>query len=117
MLILTIAIDWALRLTMLDAIRSPRCDDGSLLIRPDGSVNGRCMIDGCRFGSKVCWSERIEHCFDDEGLDIGVCLLEDTKCDTVLACAWDFAFCDGEYECLVPALVGCQEGICIEDAA
>lgn len=74
-----------------------RCDDGSNLFNLDGSVNWRCQLDGCAPLEPVCWPERLDICFDDDGNETGECKWRKDTCDTKLSCVWLWSGCDGEW--------------------
>jgi hypothetical protein len=90
------------------------CDDRSPLIKPDGSVNWDCEIDGCSPSAPVCWSERLDFCFID-GEDTGECVWDPTAvmtCNGWWSCLKLWAGCDGVYECNESSGVGCGSGSC-----
>lgn len=76
-----------------------RCDDGSYLIYPDGSINWDCELDGCNPLEPVCWDERLDFCFDDAGNDTGDCVWRArTECSTLWGCIKLYASCDGRFD-------------------
>lgn len=96
-------------------IRAPlRCDDGSDLYRPDGTPNWDCELSSCSPHELTCWSERLDHCYDDSGDDNGVCSARKvTTCDSRWSCFKLWANCrGGEYGCTQTAWPGCSSGTC-----
>lgn len=95
--------------------RSPvRCDDGSSPRDLDGSPNWDCELRGCSPLAPVCWSDRLDFCFDDLGDDMGVCAwAEPQHCDSRLTCFDLWTSCDGKYECHEDdSWIGCTNGTC-----
>ncbi len=92
----------------------PVCDMGDPLFLEDGSVNGRCVYDGCSVGAQSCWWDQIDFCFDEKGQILEGCVLHDYKCKGAIECAWDLVACKGAWECIDQSGIGCSEGICIE---
>lgn len=91
-----------------------RCDDGSGLYQPDGSPNWECELLACSPHELTCWSERLDHCYDEAGDDNGVCSARKvTTCNSRWSCFKLWANCrGGEYGCNKPAWPGCGEGAC-----
>lgn len=93
-----------------DAIR---CDDGSPLYTPEGRPNWDCWLAGCTPHDDICWSDRLDHCFDEAGNDRGVCVYSTSRCDGVFSCYKLWFSCVGEYKCLESGpIVGCKKGTC-----
>lgn len=97
-----------------DRRRAPlRCDDGSSVYHVDGSPNWDCELRNCSPHEFVCWSERLDHCYDDSGDDNGVCgARKVTSCKSRWGCFKLWANCNGEYTCTQNAWPGCAEGSC-----
>ncbi len=97
---------------------APRCDDGMPVTYADGSINLRCVIEGCSIAAGSCWGYRIEHCYDSTGRENDDCVLEDKACHNSFSCAWQFAVCKGAFECIEDGWAGgCKKGICMEDTS
>lgn len=92
----------------------PRCDDGSDIFRPDGTPNWECELQGCGPDELTCWSERLDHCYDDSGDDNGLCKERKvTTCNSRWSCFKLWANCrGGEYGCSKSAWPGCGQGSC-----
>lgn len=90
-----------------------RCDDGSNLYESDGAPNWDCELRGCSPHEWVCWSERLDHCYDDSGDDNGVCIAKKvTPCNSRWECFKAWANCKGEYQCESTSWPGCTKGSC-----
>jgi len=90
-----------------------RCDDGSPVWTPDGGPNWDCELAGCSPHEQVCWSDRLDVCFDESGDSNGVCkFAEPQKCDSRWSCFKLWASCDTEYTCEKPVGWGCGGGTC-----
>lgn len=88
-----------------------RCDDGASPVRRDGSPNWACEIDGCGPLERVCWSERVDFCFDEAGEDTGECAWEKpSTCSGVWNCFKLWVNCDGQWGCEVGT--PCTSGSC-----
>ena len=96
-------------------LRAPvRCDDGSNLKSPDGSPNWACEIHDCSPHEAVCWSDRLDFCYDEEGDDAGVCAWgEPQTCNSRWSCFDTWSGCNGQWECHESvSWVGCTDGTC-----
>lgn len=96
--------------------RAPlRCDDGSSPFQSDGSPNWDCEIHECSPHEDLCWSERLDHCYDDNGDDNGVCGGEEvTTCKSKWSCFKLWVGCNGPYQCNSGVWYGCDDGQCTE---
>jgi hypothetical protein len=92
------------------------CDDGSSPYAEDGQPNLECEIDGCTVLEPICWSERIDHCYDVSGSANGKCVLRDKGCDSGLSCTGLWLSCVGEWSCQDSHWWGCGKGTCTESA-
>lgn len=88
------------------------CDDGSAPWHADGQPNWACTLQGCTPQAAVCWEERLDHCYDDEGRDLGECAYEFQKCDSRYSCFNLWLYCDGVYHCNTNEVIGCSSGSC-----
>ncbi len=88
------------------------CDDGSSAWDSTDRPNWACTVEGCAPHEESCWEERVEHCFDPEGTDLGVCSYEVEKCNTTFECFDMWFFCTGVYHCDQPEVIGCSSGTC-----
>lgn len=91
------------------------CDDGSLAW--DEGPNWECTRDGCTPHDDVCWSDRLAHCRDRNGKDLGTCVYERDDCDTRWDCFNMWLYCAGKYECTESGGIGCLHGTCTTDEA
>lgn len=90
-----------------------RCGDGSAPWQDDGSPNWRCIRDDCNASANLCWEDALDHCFDSEGIDLGVCTYSVSTCDSKVSCFDLWWNCKGEYECLdTESTLGCEDGTC-----
>lgn len=92
----------------------PTCDDGSSPYDENGRPNVDCEIDGCTVIEPLCWSERLDDCYDVSGSDNGACVLRDKECDTAVGCFGLYLSCVGEWSCEDSHWWGCGEGTCTE---
>jgi hypothetical protein len=92
----------------------PVCDDGSSPYDKNGRPNIRCEIDGCSVIDRMCWSERLNYCYDDNGSDNGFCGLYEMECHNGLSCSGMWLACVGQWACEDPHWWGCGEGSCTE---
>jgi len=89
------------------------CDDGSSPRRADGSPNWDCEIHGCSPHEPICWSDRLDFCFDESGDDLGICTYRPRKkCGSRWSCFDLWLYCDGVYQCHDDSWVGCTNGSC-----
>lgn len=89
-----------------------RCDDGSAPKNRYGRPNWLCRIDGCGPQAELCWADRLDHCFDSAGNDLGVCVYTVIPCGSVFSCFELWFACGGTWECERPGTVGCKQGKC-----
>lgn len=79
--------------------RPKQCDDGTSIYHADGTPNWDCELDGCGMLEPVCWSARIDFCFDEDGNETGECVWRTRqKCTTKWSCIKLWAGCDGPFE-------------------
>lgn len=96
---------WSTDLATSTTSSTRRCDDGSKPFHVNGMPNWSCRIDGCGPLELVCWSERVDFCFDDgDGEDTGECDWDAatkgaTTCDGWISCFKLWAGCDGTWAC------------------
>jgi hypothetical protein len=90
------------------------CDDGSSPYDENGRPNVDCEIEGCTVIEPVCWSYRIDRCYDESGSENGVCTLSQADCHNALTCHGLYLACVGEWACEDPHWWGCGEGSCTE---
>jgi len=92
----------------------PRCDDGSPLRHPDGSPNWDCELRGCSPHEAVCWSDRLDYCYDESGDDAKICAWGKLQtCNSRWTCFDLWTGCDGKYECNEEdSWIGCTDGTC-----
>lgn len=102
--------------TELSAAPRPRCDDGSPPYDRRGRPNLDCVVDGCWPDEPICWSERLDHCFSEDGDDAGVCVFTASTCDSWYSCFDLFLYCDGQWGCNSSSLGVCTDGYCITSA-
>lgn len=88
------------------------CDDGSAPITRYGRPNWNCWLNGCSPRSEICWSDRLDHCFDTDGRDLGVCSYDVIHCEGYLSCFETWFTCTGEWGCDRLGSVGCKVGHC-----
>lgn len=92
------------------------CDDGSSPYDESGEPKVDCEINACVVVESLCWSERIDACFDDGGDDNGRCHLQDKQCGNGVTCWGLYIACVGEWSCRDPQWWGCGKGTCLEPA-
>lgn len=92
----------------------PICDDGSSPYDDNGEPNLDCEIEQCAVGEPLCWSERLDLCYDDGGDDNGSCAFEDKACANGVSCWGLYIACVGEWSCRETNWWGCGEGTCVE---
>lgn len=96
-------------------LASPRrCDDGSSFRHADGSPNWDCELHGCSPHASICWSERLDFCYDESGDDAGVCAWGEVQtCNSRWTCFDLWTGCNGKYECHEEdSWIGCTDGTC-----
>lgn len=91
------------------------CDDGSSPWDSNGRPNWACTRDGHSPHDDLCWNERLDHCYGDDGKDLGVCVFAQEECNSRLACFDLWLYCAGEYKCLESSVIGCTKGTCTTD--
>jgi hypothetical protein len=90
-----------------------RCDDGAPAWSDRGSPNWDCELHGCTPHEAICWSERLDHCYDVSGNDLGLCLFAVETCNSRFTCFDLWLYCPGQYECTdEDSWIGCTEGKC-----
>lgn len=89
------------------------CDDGASPYDRRGRPNIDCAIDGCWPDELICWSDRLDHCFSDDGEDLGVCLFTTSTCGSWHSCFDLFLYCDGQWGCNSSSWGVCTNGYCI----
>lgn len=94
--------------------REPVCDDGASPYDENGRPNLECEIDACAVGEPLCWSERLDRCYDVSGTENGSCQLRDKSCETGLGCWGLYIACVGEWSCKDEHWWGCGQGTCLE---
>ncbi|HLT34771.1 MAG TPA: hypothetical protein VK034_00765 [Enhygromyxa sp.] len=92
----------------------PVCDDGSSPYDENGEPNLECEIDECAVGEPLCWSERLDICYDHGGAENGSCQLLDKACRNGLSCWGLYITCVGEWSCRDSQWWGCGRGTCLE---
>jgi hypothetical protein len=90
------------------------CDDGSSAWASSGEPNWACTRKGCTPHEEACWEGRLDHCFGDDGSDLGACVYSRKDCDTRLSCFELWFYCAGVYTCHEDAGIGCTRGTCTE---
>jgi hypothetical protein len=93
---------------------APVCDDGSSPYDENGEPNVDCEIHECVVVESLCWSERLDFCYDDGGSANGSCRLEDKECGNGVSCWGLYIACVGEWSCRDPQWWGCSQGTCVE---
>jgi hypothetical protein len=93
------------------------CDDGSFPWGSDLQPNWACTIRGCSPSDRICWPEKTDACYDEDGDTFGVCTIETKTCDSRLSCFDMWLHCVGTYECNSDEIVGCTEGTCVNVVA
>lgn len=88
------------------------CDDGSPAWRSDGEPNWSCVRKGCTPHASSCWADQLDHCYRDDGTDLGICVRKQKTCNNQWACFELWLYCDGTYECHESGNVGCKRGTC-----
>lgn len=91
------------------------CDDGSPGWISKDRPNWECTVEGCSPHHSICWDDRLTHCTDDSGADLGICTYDTQDCDSVLSCFELWFTCKGVYRCHTKTLVGCTDGSCSVD--
>lgn len=94
--------------------REPICDDGSSPYDENDQPNLECEIEACAVGEPLCWSERLDLCYDASGDDNGTCHLLDKACASSLGCWGLYIACVGEWSCEDTHWWGCGRGTCLE---
>lgn len=101
-------------------LRAPlRCDDGHAIFEPDGSPNWDCELQGCSPHEALCWSDRLDHCYDENGDENGMCGGKKvTPCNSRWECFKSWANCTGEHTCDdTSGWLGCPKGACTTNEA
>lgn len=94
------------------------CEDGASPWNEDKGPRWECIRDGCSPMARVCWSDRLTHCYDAAGRDRRVCTLEREACKGVLSCFEMWLTCSGAYKCYQDGeYVGCEQGSCTKAGA
>lgn len=93
------------------------CDDGSSPWDSSNSPNWACTREECTPHDDVCWDDRLDHCYDEQGKNLGVCVFARESCSSRLACFDLWLYCAGEYTCLESGTIGCTKGTCTTDEA
>lgn len=103
-----------IELAATSAKRAPiLCDDRSSPFGPDGNPNWDCELAGCTPFAPVCWSYRLDFCYDENGDDTGECAWGGAQtCNSRWSCFKLWAGCDGEYQCDQASWPGCGSGSC-----
>lgn len=97
--------------------RADLCDDGSPPQNRYGRINWSCTVNGCPPNADVCWEDRLDHCFDSSGKDLGVCNYLVSSCDSIASCLAMWFNCTGTWNCNKPTKLACKSGTCtIADA-
>ena len=90
------------------------CDDGTAPYDEYGRPNLACKIEGCGSSEPICWSYRLNDCYDESGGDNGTCSFASETCAGILACHAMWLTCYGEYQCNKTSFWGCKQGTCTE---
>jgi len=92
------------------------CDDGSPPYSEKKEPNwSSCLIENCSPSTRICWSYRLDDCYDAAGRDLGVCRVRDAKCQNVFSCFDLWLRCVGKWGCQdsstsIPG--ACNQGTC-----
>lgn len=88
------------------------CDDNASAWDQYGMPNWACTIEGCSPHESSCWDYRLDHCYDDDGVDLGECAFQKSTCGNRLDCFNLWVYCEGSYECHSDTILGCTNGTC-----
>lgn len=95
---------------------APLCDDGTRAWGRDRTPNWGCERWGCGPLESLCWSDRLDHCYDVAGNELGVCEYAVETCNSRFSCFDLWLYCPGEYQCHdEDSWIGCTNGTCTTD--